>query len=100
MLHVPQMFILWQYLTEIIDTKSIPGKIYENFGMVHFAEINHVPSPYSILQDTGRVETTKKLSQILANNIDNGGRGTGLRIYVRYYSQRISVVSILCENVN
>ena len=52
--------------------------------MVHFAEINHVPSPYSILQDIGRVETTKKLSQILANNIDNGGRGTGLRIYVRY----------------
>ena len=26
----------------------------------------------------------KKLSQILANNIDNGGRGIGLRIYVRY----------------
>ena len=25
-----------------------------------------------------------KLSQILANNIDNGGRGIGLRIYVRY----------------
>ena len=27
----------------------------------------------------------KKLSQILANNTDNGGRGIGLRIYVRYY---------------
>ena len=26
----------------------------------------------------------KKLSQILANNIDNGGRGISLRIYVRY----------------
>ena len=26
----------------------------------------------------------KKLSQILANNIDKGGRGIGLRIYVRY----------------
>ena len=26
----------------------------------------------------------KKLSQILANNIDNVGRGIGLRIYVRY----------------
>ena len=25
-----------------------------------------------------------KLSQILANNIDHGGRGIGLRIYVRY----------------
>ena len=27
---------------------------------------------------------TQKLSQILANNIDHGGRGIGLRIYVRY----------------
>ena len=26
----------------------------------------------------------QKLSQILANNIDHGGRGIGLRIYVRY----------------
>ena len=26
----------------------------------------------------------KKLSQILANNTDNGGRGIGLRIYVKY----------------
>ena len=26
----------------------------------------------------------KKLSQILANNIENGGRGIGLRIYMRY----------------
>ena len=26
----------------------------------------------------------KKLSQILANSIDNGVRGVGLRIYVRY----------------
>ena len=56
------MFILWQYLTEIIDTKSIPGKIYENFGMVHFAEINHVgEGPYSMLQDIGRVARAKKL---------------------------------------
>ena len=28
----------------------------------------------------------KKLYQILANNIDNGGRGIGLKIYVRYCS--------------
>ena len=31
-----------QYLTEIIETKSIPGKIYGNSGMIHFAEINQV----------------------------------------------------------
>ena len=31
-----------QYLTEIIETKSIPGKIYGNSRMIHFAEINQV----------------------------------------------------------
>ena len=35
----------------------------------------------------------KKLSQILANNIDHGGRGIGLRKYVRYF--RISRKKIL-----
>ena len=34
-----------QYLTQIIETKSIPGKIYGNSGMVHFAEINQAPPP-------------------------------------------------------
>ena len=45
--------------------------------MAHFAEINQAPPPYSMLQ---------YMSQILANNIDNGGRGIGLKIYVRYCS--------------
>ena len=31
-------------------------------------------------------DCAKKLSQILANNMENGGRGIGLRIYVRYCS--------------
>ena len=53
--------------------------------MVHFAEINQAPPHYSMLQYISDIETcVKKLSQILANNIDNGGRGIGLRIYVRY----------------
>ena len=44
--------------------------------MVHFAEINQAPSPYSMLQYISDTETcVKKLSQILANNIDNGRRG-------------------------
>ena len=34
-----------QYLTEIIKTKSIPGKISGNSGMVHFAEIDQPPPP-------------------------------------------------------
>ena len=45
--------------------------------MVHFAEVNQAPSPYLLLQ-------------ILANNIDNGGRGIGLRIYVRYCGSNTS----------
>ena len=46
--------------------------------MVHFAEINQAPPSYSMLQYIGSSDTetcVKKLSQILANNIDNGGRG-------------------------
>ena len=31
-----------QYLTKIIETKSSSGKMFGNFGIVHFAEINHV----------------------------------------------------------
>ena len=38
---------------------SNSGKIYGNSGMVHFAEINQVPSPYSMLQHIGRVATPK-----------------------------------------
>ena len=46
-------------------------------------------SPYptqccSILEERQHQGHTKKLFQILANNIDNQGRWVGLRIYVRY----------------
>ena len=33
--------------------------MYRNSGMVHFPEINKAPSPYSMLQHIGRVETPK-----------------------------------------
>ena len=46
-----------QYLTQIIETKSIPGKIYGNSGMVHFAEINQASK--SMLQHIIRVATPK-----------------------------------------
>ena len=42
----------------------------------------------------------KKLSQILANNIDNGGRGIGLRIYVRYCSFKKHFNEIMNEKRN
>ena len=46
------------------------------------------PSPLlnvAVYWQSSNTETcVKKLPQILANNIDNGGRGIGLRIYVRY----------------
>ena len=42
-----------------METKSVPGNISENSGMVHLAEINQAPSPYSMLQHIGRVATPK-----------------------------------------
>ena len=46
--------------------------------MIHFAEINQLPSPYSMLQDIGRVATPKLIPRnclryILADNTDRGG---------------------------
>ena len=55
--------------------------------MVHFAEINQAPPPYSMFHNwksSNNEACTKNLSQILANDIDNRGRAIGLRIYVRY----------------
>ena len=80
--------------------------------MAHFPEINQVPSPYSMLQDVGRVATlgtskacAKKLSQIIANNVNNRGREIGLRIYVRYYRLVLfrfhrSFFDFLCSQFN
>ena len=50
--------------------------------MIHFAEINQLPSPYSMLQDIGRVTTPKLIPRnclryILADNTDRGGWGGG-----------------------
>ena len=42
-----------------METKSSPGNISENSVMAHFAEINQVPSPDSMLQYIGRVTTPK-----------------------------------------
>ena len=39
-----------------METKSIPGKIYENAGMIHFAQINQTLPHYSMLQHIGRVK--------------------------------------------
>ena len=56
--------------------------------MVHFAEINQAPPPLlnvaAYWQSSDTKTCVKKLSLILANNIDNGGREIVLRIYVRY----------------
>ena len=47
--------------------------------MVHFEKISKPRPTYSILQHVSGIATprpfAKKLSQILANNIDNGGGG-------------------------
>ena len=67
--------------------------------MVHFANINQTPSPYSMLQHTGRVAKPKlaprnclrylKTTLILGG----GGWGVGLRIHLRY-CRSIYVVSM------
>ena len=61
--------------------------------MVHFAEINQVPPPLLNVavywQSSDTKTCVKKLSEILANNIDNEGRGIGIRIYVRYCLKKL-----------
>ena len=43
----------------IIETNSIPEKIFGNSGMVYLSEINQAPPPYSMMQYIGRVATPK-----------------------------------------
>ena len=68
-----------KYLTKITETNSIPGKNSGNYGMIHLAEIYTDPS--SLLnvavywQSSNTKACTKKLPQILANNVDKAGRG-------------------------
>ena len=72
----------------MFETKSIPGKIYENSEMVHFAETNQAPSPYSILQHICRIATPKLLPRSCLRYLQTaliiGGKGIGLIIYVTY----------------
>ena len=55
--------------------------------MVHFAEIKQAPPPLlsatAYWKSSNTKACAKKLSQIIANNIDNRGRRIGLRIYAR-----------------
>ena len=55
---------------------------------MNFVEINQVPSPCSILQHIGKVATPKRVPRhclrYLQTTLMMGGRGTGLRTYVRY----------------
>ena len=69
-----------QYLTQMIETKSIPGKIYRNSGIVHFTEINHATPPYSMLQDIGREAASKLVTRncllkYLQTTLIMGGEG-------------------------
>ena len=68
-----------KYLTWIIETNSIPGKNSGNYGMIHLVEIYADPSPLLNVavywQSSNTKSCTKKLPQILANNVDKGGRG-------------------------
>ena len=69
-----------------------PTQFLEKFseipGMFHLIEINQAPAPLLNVavywQSSNTEACTIKFSQILANNIDKGGKGIGPRIYVRY----------------
>ena len=56
--------------------------------MVHFAEINQAPPPYSMLQYIGRVATPKLVSpnclRYLQTTLIMGGGGLVSKFYVRY----------------
>lgn len=57
--------------------------------MIHFAEVSLVHAPIllnaSACWESSNTEAcAKKLPQILANNIENGGTGIDPRIYVKY----------------
>ena len=51
-------------------------------------------------QSSNTKACAKKLSLILADNIDNGERGTGLRTYVRYCRFSISASTVLFFGTN
>ena len=76
-----------QYLTQITETKSIPGKISGNSRIVHFAEIYQaVPPPYSMLHHIVRVATVKLASRNCLRYLQTTlimREEDGLRIYVR-----------------
>ena len=65
--------------------------------MVHFANINQTPSPYSVLQHIGRVAKPKPAPRnylrYLQTTLILGGWGVDLRIHLRY-CRSIYVVSM------
>ena len=79
---------MWQYLTQIIEAKSIPENMYGNSVRFTLKKwIRPIPCTQCVAAYWKSSNTecwTTKLSQILANNIDTWGEEVGLRIYVRY----------------
>ena len=63
-----EIILMLQSLIHVIEIKSIPGKVFLTFGMVHFVQINqsplsrHSPPPsplYSMLENIERVAKPK-----------------------------------------
>ena len=77
-------------------TKPILGKIYGNSGMIHFALCRSKSGPFPLLNvaayfQCSNTETcAKKLSQILTNNIDNGGEGDWSQDLCEVLSKKIN----------
>ena len=82
------LMLYLQYLTQIIGTKSIAGKIHGNScRILHFAELNQTP-PLLNVEHVGRIATPKlvqgKCLRYLQTTLILGERGIGLRIYMSY----------------
>ena len=59
-----ETILMLQSLIHVIEIKSIPGKVFLTFGMVHFVQINQSPLPrhpplYSMLENIERVAKPK-----------------------------------------
>ena len=72
--------------------------MYENFGMVHFAEINQALSSDSILRDIGRVAILKLVPRhlrlrYLQTTLIMGGRD-------RIYMPSQNLCEVLSKNIN
>ena len=84
------------YINYWLRPSQLLRKNYGNSGMVHFEEINQTLPLLNVAaywKSSNTEACTKKLSQTLLNNIDNGGVGTWSQNLWRYCSSLVTLHS-------